>query len=183
LDFNRVKHELEEKFVKQGKFCNVDIGKDLSTPGEEAKEQMRKKCAAVTKPENCFDQCKWNEPFDAKNEFKQLVAGANLAAGSTSLPKDKFVELAKQKFPDVADKMDGWADKADGASKTDSKITESEYERFRTYIHNVGSDGCVSKFEKYEEKAQIKSTQFSQNAICKEKQSSNECSALAACNW
>jgi hypothetical protein len=76
LDFNRVKHELEEKFVKQGKFCNVDIGKDLSTPGEEAKEQLRKKCSAVSKQENCFDLCRWNEPFDPKNEFKQLVAGA-----------------------------------------------------------------------------------------------------------
>jgi hypothetical protein len=169
LDFNRVKHDLEEKYVKQGKFCNVDIGKDLSTPSEEAKEANRKKCAAVTKQENCFDQCRWNEPFDPKNEFKQLVAGAKLDAGSTSVPRDKFVELSKQKFPDVADKMDGWADKADGAGTKDAKITESEYERFRTYIHNVGSDGCVSKFEKFEEKAQVKAEQFSQNALCKSK--------------
>ena len=65
--------------------------------------------------------------------------------------------------------MDKWAADADAAMNKDQKITQDEYVKFRTYIHRVGSIGCVSRFQAFETKKDNLNEQFSNNNLCKNK--------------
>jgi len=78
-----------------------------------------------------------------------------------------------------AAKMDGFFKEAD--KNQDQHADQGEYMDFRSYIHNVGSWGCVLTKPSYDNMQANVLSQYSENEVCKK--NTDEASCSGQCQW
>jgi hypothetical protein len=134
-------------------------------------------CGAIVAAADCVAPCQPFEPeFSAHKEWDDLVqAGLNSQLLPTTfdmnngaVPKDVYITLAKQAWPEHETKLDGWAaDYTDATGKAADLVSRDDFVTFRNYIHKVKEYGCVSGFAQFVSKELDNKIQFAENEACR----------------
>jgi hypothetical protein len=155
---------------------------------DSARNAEFKTCAPLASNKTCVAvvKCEWMEPdFNPHNEWKELVKKAGQKEDTKYLPTEKYLETAKQMWPEQADRMDKWVKEAE--KQDPQNFDMGEYMEFRNYIHKVKEVGCVlgyKTFKGFEGKdgtqPKIKE-QFAENTACTIHKKESAC--VSPCFW
>jgi len=98
------------------------------------------------------------------------------------VPRDLYLSLAKQAWPQHVDKLDGWAaDYTAATGKAVDLVSKGDFFAARIWIHKVGEYGCVSGFAQFAAKESDVKTQFAENEACRVLDTETTC--VAPCKY